>query len=225
LVLALLAWILPFWCVFELAPTKLVHYVLPTYPAFALLAALAWQARDDWPVWVRRACIALLLFGAIALAVASGMLVDRFGGAVWASALFVGTLLVAVAGFFWRKAALTWLLLGAGLAYAQFWGVLVPSLQALWLSERLATLTAPWRPACDAPTVAEGFVEPSLVFELGTDLRLGVPGPLPVGATCRVRLSREPLAGDHLRPLGTVGGFNYAKGRTIEVHAYLESAQ
>ena len=225
LVLALLAWILPFWCVFELAPTKLVHYVLPTYPAFALLAALAWQARDDWPVWVRRACIALLLFGAIALAVASGMLVDRFGGAVWASALFVGTLLVAVAGFFWRKAALTWLLLGAGLAYAQFWGVLVPSLQALWLSERLATLTAPWRPACDAPTVADGFVEPSLVFELGTDLRLGAPGPLPLGATCRVRLSREPLAGDHLRPLGTVGGFNYAKGRAIEVHAYLESAQ
>ena len=36
----LLAWIIPAWIFFELVPTKLPEYVLPTYPAIALLIAL-----------------------------------------------------------------------------------------------------------------------------------------------------------------------------------------
>lgn len=36
----LLAWIVPPWVLFELTPTKLPHYVLPLYPAFALLIGL-----------------------------------------------------------------------------------------------------------------------------------------------------------------------------------------
>jgi len=35
-----LAWYIPFWLLFELIPTKLPHYVLPAYPALALL--LGW---------------------------------------------------------------------------------------------------------------------------------------------------------------------------------------
>ena len=37
----LLAWLVPVWVVLELVPTKLPHYVLPLYPALALLAAAA----------------------------------------------------------------------------------------------------------------------------------------------------------------------------------------
>jgi len=36
-----LAWVIPAWVVFELVPTKLPHYVLPLYPALALLTARA----------------------------------------------------------------------------------------------------------------------------------------------------------------------------------------
>ena len=36
-----LAWLVPTWLVFEMIPTKLPHYVLPTYPALALLTARA----------------------------------------------------------------------------------------------------------------------------------------------------------------------------------------
>src|SRR5579864_6887538 len=39
LVRFLLAWIVPAWVAMELIPTKLPHYVLPLYPALALLAA------------------------------------------------------------------------------------------------------------------------------------------------------------------------------------------
>jgi 4-amino-4-deoxy-L-arabinose transferase-like glycosyltransferase len=35
----LLAWIVPSWIAFELVPTKLPHYVLPLYPALAILIA------------------------------------------------------------------------------------------------------------------------------------------------------------------------------------------
>ena len=37
----LLAWIVPAWIIFELVPTKLPHYVLPLYPAIAILIAEA----------------------------------------------------------------------------------------------------------------------------------------------------------------------------------------
>ena len=36
----LLAWLVPSWIVFELAVTKLPHYVLPLYPAIAILIAV-----------------------------------------------------------------------------------------------------------------------------------------------------------------------------------------
>ena len=39
----LLAWLIPCWLVFELVPTKLLHYVLPLYPAIALIVASAAQ--------------------------------------------------------------------------------------------------------------------------------------------------------------------------------------
>ena len=41
----LLAWIVPAWIVFELVPTKLPHYVLPLYPAIAILIAGVWSIR------------------------------------------------------------------------------------------------------------------------------------------------------------------------------------
>ena len=41
----LLAWIVPTWIVFELVVTKLPHYVLPLYPAIAILIAGVVDAR------------------------------------------------------------------------------------------------------------------------------------------------------------------------------------
>jgi 4-amino-4-deoxy-L-arabinose transferase-like glycosyltransferase len=44
-----LCWIVPTWIAFELIVTKLPHYVLPTYPAIACLAA-AGLASPEWGV-------------------------------------------------------------------------------------------------------------------------------------------------------------------------------
>lgn len=63
----LLCWLVPSWLVFEIAPTKLVHYTLPMYPALALMAG---AAADRWfatNVWDRGRWISAGLFGFIAL--------------------------------------------------------------------------------------------------------------------------------------------------------------
>ena len=47
----LLAWLVPSWLLFEAVPTKLPHYVLPLYPAIALLVAFAARAGKPLLRW------------------------------------------------------------------------------------------------------------------------------------------------------------------------------
>ena len=50
----LLAWLIPSWIVFELVLTKLPHYVLPLYPAIAILTAGALERRVLSRSWLMR---------------------------------------------------------------------------------------------------------------------------------------------------------------------------
>ena len=63
----LLCWIIPSWILFELVATKLPHYVLPTFPALALMAAAALFAPDAKPF--RFGKVAFWLLAAVWLAV------------------------------------------------------------------------------------------------------------------------------------------------------------
>ncbi len=58
----LACWIIPAWLVFELAPTKLIHYTLPAYPAIALLCGAALDQWFSTNTWNRGRWISLLLF-------------------------------------------------------------------------------------------------------------------------------------------------------------------
>ena len=71
----LLAWLVPSWIVFEIVPTKLPHYVLPLYPATAILTALGMQrgALDAIRPLARRIAAGLAAFvpaGVVAAALA-----------------------------------------------------------------------------------------------------------------------------------------------------------
>lgn len=66
----LICWIVPSWIVFELTPTKLFHYTLPMYPAFALMAG---AAADTWfrtGNWNRGRWISLGLFLGVSFLIA-----------------------------------------------------------------------------------------------------------------------------------------------------------
>jgi hypothetical protein len=63
----LACWIVPSWIVFEIAPTKLFHYTLPLYPAFALMAG---AAADKWfstNTWKQGRWPSIILFGLVTL--------------------------------------------------------------------------------------------------------------------------------------------------------------
>src|SRR6185312_17102935 len=74
----LLAWAAATFLLFELVPTKLPHYVLPAYPALAMMMAayLVLPRMEETPLWWRRLPIASavhFLLGTAALA--TGMIV------------------------------------------------------------------------------------------------------------------------------------------------------
>ncbi len=61
----LFAWAAPAWLVFELMPTKLVHYPLPLYPALALMAGAAFAALSERRALVGGHLLSTVLFAAI----------------------------------------------------------------------------------------------------------------------------------------------------------------
>ncbi len=182
----LIAWAVPFWLVLELVPTKLPHYLLPAYPALALLAARGCLALAEGTLprrrWLERGGVALFLVASLLLAAALVLAPLRFGrgpdiaGIVAAAIILVfGTRLAlaalrrAGAGLAARAAVLALLVLPLGFA------LVAPGLDGLWLSRSAARMVERYRPPHDAPVVAVGYSEPSLVFLLGTATRSLTP--------------------------------------------------
>jgi 4-amino-4-deoxy-L-arabinose transferase-like glycosyltransferase len=174
----LIAWAASAFVLFELVPTKLPHYILPAYPALAMLAAL-WIADRAADESLRQRIFRMLAcaqFGLATLAFAAVPLVlpARFGAASpsWAVAGAAAAILAGAAAVLLmlrgrRREALA----AAGLCALIFYPVLVlgvaPQLKALWISERVAALVARDARPGDPPIVAAGYAEPSLLFELG----------------------------------------------------------
>lgn len=183
--LFLLAWAAPFWMLLELVPTKLPNYVLPAYPALAILAAWAIlpgasePAKAGWAVWLRR--IALLgaivttTLLAIAAIAAMPVVTGRFSFAG-----IVAAILIVAAGWLGtglRTPENAMLRMGGmAAAAAAAMGVLAtfvaPALNPLWPSPRIADALAAAK-LCETPRLAAvGYRMPSLVFLTRTDTLL-----------------------------------------------------
>ena len=172
----LLAWLVPAWLIFELVPTKLPHYVLPLYPAVAILIARAMaqglshdrrlvRANFLWPL------VTLVL--PIAAVIALIVLRRQLGLLAWpfsAAAMIFGFLA-------WRfydadgaersllRAAVAAIMLSIAVP-----GAIIPLLRPLFPSALLAYNI---HPDCENPLFASaGYHEPSLVFLFGTSTRL-----------------------------------------------------
>jgi 4-amino-4-deoxy-L-arabinose transferase-like glycosyltransferase len=184
----LLAWIVPFWVMIELIPTKLPHYPLPVLPALILLliggVAVLAKPADGTAKWRYYLGISLRYLGVavglvLALVVIWGAM--RFGGETSRQALgfaFLGLLAAGLAAWFghlWIRQAL-WRpffgMIGAAMLFHMivFSGVF-PALSRLHISSAIAakigSFTTP-----PAAIATSGYQEPSLVFLLGRDLLL-----------------------------------------------------
>ena len=239
----LIAWIVPLWLVLELIPTKLPHYILPAYPALALIAGRAALAMGEGGLarrrWLDGLTIALWAVVSLALAAAQAFLPGRLGPGFFPVGLIAAAILLNLGGWLvvaaWRGGPALGLTIVALAVFvmAPTFHWIAPGLDQLWLSREAAGMVTRYHPPKDAPVVAVGYREPSLVFLLGTQTRLLAPDAAAQyitearGAAALVS-DRDDVAfksalqarGWKARPLESVDGLDYSNGRRMRLTLY-----
>jgi len=173
----LLAWLVPSWLVFEAVMTKLPHYVLPLYPAAAILIAGIISGNLSKSRWLVRGTIGWFLFpGAIAIAVLVAFIM--FGGDLGLIAWPFSAAAVIFGLFAWwlydvdgAERALLRGMIASVLVAVTVYAVTLRLLPSLFPSAMVAENIG--MTECRPPYVASTFSyqEPSLVFLMGTDTR------------------------------------------------------
>jgi 4-amino-4-deoxy-L-arabinose transferase-like glycosyltransferase len=236
----LIVWALPTWIVFEFVQTKLPHYVLPSFPAMALLAAIGlsqaknllagWKARTLHLGWIGLAVIAGLVIAAVPTYGALELGDTQPQIAYLATGLSV--ISIAVLVWFAIKPGLTRLVpLSAVVAiqYVVAFGFAIPSVEAAWPSHQTAQIVRSLEGCERYPAATAGYREPSNVFYLGTDVALtdgaGSAAHLMANADCGIAVVdvteqdafRAALNGVETRTLGRVDGVNLVKGDELRL--------
>lgn len=244
----LLAWIVPNWILFEAVSTKLPHYILPVYPALALMIGV-WVVYDrqtsPTPGQAALRIVSAILFLVVALAAAVAAVVApaRFGDGVSVGAAFGAAIVLALAfgAVFLQMRRRTRLAAVFGLAsalllYPMLTSAVGPQLTRLWMSQTLARHVATDRKPHDPPVILAGYEEPSLVFLLGTQTKLESGAGAGTAAARQGGLAliadRErgrflaaiQSAGATAKPVDQVTGFDYSRGRQMHITFYRVAA-
>lgn len=182
----LTAWALAGFVFFELMPTKLPHYVLPMYPAIALLcgAGLVAMIGRDWRTTHPAGLVLFGVAGAVIVALTAvsatfmpGDAASDIRRAVSAALIGFGVVGLALAALLMlrRPAARAAVLIACALVLSFSWRErLLPEARELHVSsEAAAALTrARLTPRADRPLWVVGYEEASLIFITRTDIRL-----------------------------------------------------
>ncbi len=235
----LLAWLVPAWLIFELVITKLPHYVLPLYPAIAILAATALEqgrlSRKPLLVAGTMAWFVLPLLAGVGGCIALAVFGHQFRLLAWLS---VGA--AAVMGLLaWRlyevdgpehsflRAVTAGIL--TGIANYSF---VLPALGYFFPSPVVARVMRD--SGCPQPTAAAaGYQEPSLVFLAGTDTQMtdgAGAAEFLRGGHCRFAFVEARQEKSFIQRADAIGlrysagprieGFNVTIGRPITIAVY-----
>src|SRR5579859_13934 len=231
----LLAWLIPSWIVFELVLTKLPHYVLPLYPAIAILTVGALERRVlSRSPWLLRGAAWFLIPAVASLAAVVGAVVLT-RQPVFLAWPFVAAALIFGLFAWWlyddnraERSLMNAIVAAMFLALAVY-GVIVPALTPLFPSAEVARALR--NVVCVGPkAAAAGFHEPSLVFMTGTSTLLtdgsGAADFLGQGS-CRFALveqrsergfaQRAEAIGLRYDVAARVDGYNISQGRAISI--------
>jgi 4-amino-4-deoxy-L-arabinose transferase-like glycosyltransferase len=231
----LLAWLVPSWLLFELVLTKLPHYVLPLYPAIAILTIGALERRVLSRSWLRRGAAWWFVVPALASVVAVVGAITLTRQPVFLAWPFVAAALIFGLFAWWlyddnhaERSLLTAVVAAMFLA-AAIYGVVVPALTPLFPSAEVARALR--NVVCVGPkAAAAGFHEPSLVFMTGTETLLtdgsGAADFLGQGS-CRFALveqrsergfvQRAEAIGLRYNVAARIDGYNISQGKAISI--------
>lgn len=252
----LLVWILPYWFILEIVPTKLPNYLLPAYPAMAILCGGAISTLLSFQAFKTTRRIGAVFFLIVTVVLVTVVL---SGEALYAEKqnfiLFIlGIVCVAASfvacGALWSSRVQLAVISGAVAALIlspMVYQFILPRLDTLFVSQRVETalkeagIALP-RTSRTAPRIlSPDFTEPSLVFQVGTEIKLGhaagdIPDSLEVGDILlfnvdlranKERLSQIKIAMSEgveppavrrcLDEEGRVKGVNYSKGDPVTI--------
>jgi 4-amino-4-deoxy-L-arabinose transferase-like glycosyltransferase len=238
-----LGWIIPTWIVFEISLTKLPHYVLPTYPAIAILTAKMlsdrlpalnekrWLPPLAFGIWLAMGTvIALLPIGLTFLLNQSFSVVQ-----IMASGILL-VLIYASLFFIFRRSAVSIALIALGMMIfnAVLFTDSLPNVQHVWLSREVVAKAKQVKLCPELRIVSGSYGEPSLIFNAGTltktppDGRLAayylIADPCAVAATDNEHDWRFHQGFKYIgyKPdlVGEVDGYNAGKGNTLKLRLY-----
>jgi 4-amino-4-deoxy-L-arabinose transferase-like glycosyltransferase len=245
-VLFLLGWVALPWILFEASLTKLPHYVMPLYPALAILAAHALS--ENFPslmtgAW-RKTTAAIVGFW-LCLAggiVACLMLLSSFFNGDVPAYLVVGGFLVLslfsgflVALLTHPQKALLAIVAGSLVLNFIVFEALFPSLHKLWLSREIVVAARKENVCPVVSYAAAAYNEPSLVFDAGTKTRFFGSGEslaaamkedpclLGVVSIKQKKSFLDAFEGKKPQEIATIEGFNLGGGRKAELTLYRSS--
>ncbi|MCF8476969.1 MAG: glycosyltransferase family 39 protein [Pseudolabrys sp.] len=241
----LLAWLIPSWIVFEAVMTKLPHYIMPLYPAIAILiAGILEKGGLARARWVVRGTVGWFLFpAAISIAVLVGFLVMSrdLGLIAWpfaAAAVIFGLFawwLYEVDGA--ERSLLRGMVASVFVAVTVY-AVTFPMLPSLFPSALVAEEVR--AAGCPAPRLASTFAyqEPSLVFLLGTHTRFtdgAGAAEFMKGGACRFALIDARSEHSFVERANAIGlryalsrridGFNISNGKPFAMTVFRTAAR
>ncbi len=235
----LLAWLVPAWLLLELVINKQPHFVLPLYPAVAILIAGCVDARQFATTrWMERGLVWWFVVPAVAGSGAIVALMAIEGRPGWIAWPFVA--LSAVFGFrawwLYRADGVERSLLRACAASillaVAVYGVILPAMRSLFPAAAIARSIAD--SGCERPEIAAaGYQEPSLVFLTDTQTHFtDAQGAAEFlrGGDCRFAIVEQRLErlfarraeaiGVFYAPGTRVSGINLASARRVNVTVY-----
>lgn len=235
-----LCFVLPYWLVLEFVPTKLPNYLLPVFPSLALMvggAAVTLLSLKEFK-WSRP--ISALLFIVAGLVIVSAALFAEsyYGPAAMWPYVMGGAAVIAIviagsaAAFAKTRLAIGAAFISALIISPALYQVLLPSLNEVRLADRIVsemrakTIKLPRE---GGPLVlAHNFTEPSLVYHLGSEVRLGdkikLDGSISPDTVLISDVARQDAASFDKRLLETglchkefakFDGFNYSRGDPV----------
>ena len=247
-----LAWLLPAWLLFELIPTKLPHYVLPTYPALSLLVAQA--VRGYEPSWSRVSSPLVFWTGVVPACIVTTIAVAAmvgaplmFGGGFSELSLVLALITVgfgaATMRLLWKQRlgrALAIAVVGMATVLFPFLHWVVPTLDDLWISRTVAQVIVRQGNAAEQtpPIAAVGYHEPSLVFLGGTHIALTDARRaatflkqhhqgIVLVSDDRLAAFQEAAREIGVRPheVWSTEGINYSKGRRLRLSLFVHPSR
>ena len=177
-----LCWIIPYWVLVEIMPTKLPHYTLPLFPALCVIsaaAALTLLSVDEFKVTRRINAVIYLIISTILIGGimgASGYFGDIHYG-YYIIGIISGFVAIIATFSFWRG-NMKWSLITGALSTIILtiptYSLILPNLTQLRPADKLVELfeqkNVPLPREGGPPVVSPDFTEPSLVYHLGTNI-------------------------------------------------------